>query len=57
MTAVALPLLRSRAETVVLYLKTTPCLVAAPASALGTACIPPFGKNTPFTESMYAITA
>ena len=56
-TAVARPFFLSIEVTVVLYLNVTPCFSAAPASARGTACIPPLGKKTPFTESMYAITA
>ncbi|CAB4669551.1 unannotated protein [freshwater metagenome] len=51
-TAVARPFLCSTEVTVVLYLKITPCFSAAAASARGTACMPPFGKKTPFTESM-----
>ncbi|CAB4763552.1 unannotated protein [freshwater metagenome] len=38
--------------TVWLYLNSTPCFAAAPASARGSACIPPLGKKTPFTESI-----
>ena len=56
-TARARPLATSSLVTVVLYLKVTPCFSAAEASARGTACIPPFGKKTPLTESMYAMTA
>ena len=52
MTAFARELTTSIFETVVLYLKTTPCFSAAAAMARGTACIPPLGKKTPLTESM-----
>ena len=41
-----------RGVTSVPYRITTPCFSAAPASARGTACMPPRGKNTPATESM-----
>ena len=47
----------STRATSVPYRNRTPCFSAAPASARGTACIPPRGNHTPATESMYAITA
>ena len=43
--------------TSVSYRNVTPCFSAAAAMAVGSACMPPFGKNTPATESMYAMTA